>query len=54
MFDFRRRDVAALVAQFYDSGCLVSAVCHGPAGLIEVRLDNGEPLVNGKDVTGFS
>jgi putative intracellular protease/amidase len=29
-------------------------VCHGPAGLLEVRLSGGEYLISGKDVTGFS
>ena len=32
---------------------MVSAVCHGPAGLLEVKV-GGEYLVKGKDVTGFS
>ncbi len=54
MFDFRDQDLAALTARFYDSGRIVSAVCHGPAGLLEVTLDNGDPLVKGKNVTGFS
>lgn len=54
MFDFRRRDLAELVARFYDTGRIVSAVCHGPAGLIEVQLQNGERLVQERDVTGFS
>lgn len=54
MFDFRRRDLAELVARFYDTGRIVSAVCHGPAGLIEVQLGNGERLIQDRDITGFS
>ena len=55
MFDFpQSRPLAELTAKFYESGKIVSAVCHGPCGLLEVNLSNGEPLVNGKDVTGFS
>ena len=54
MFDFCDLSLAALTAKFHDSGRIVSAVCHGPAGLLEVTRDNGEPLVNGKNVTGFS
>ncbi|KZB79218.1 type 1 glutamine amidotransferase domain-containing protein [Amycolatopsis regifaucium] len=54
MFDFRDKDLAALTARFYDSGRIVSAVCHGPAGLLDVTLDNGDALVKGKNVTGFS
>lgn len=38
----------------YDAIYFTGAVCHGPAGLLEVTLDNGESLVKGKNVTGFS
>ncbi|NKY89356.1 type 1 glutamine amidotransferase domain-containing protein [Nocardia veterana] len=54
MFDFGGDDLAAVTAKFYDTGRIVSAVCHGPAGLLKVRLGNGEPLIKGKNVTGFS
>ncbi len=55
MFDFRQsRELAELTARFYESGKVVSAVCHGPCGLLEVKLRNGEPLIRGKRVTGFS
>ncbi|MDQ3763675.1 MAG: type 1 glutamine amidotransferase domain-containing protein [Actinomycetota bacterium] len=54
MFDFRSADLGALTARFYESGRIVSAVCHGPAGLLNVSLSSGEPLVKGKNVTGFS
>ncbi|WP_432461085.1 type 1 glutamine amidotransferase domain-containing protein [Agarivorans sp. QJM3NY_29] len=33
---------------------IVSAVCHGPAGLINVKLSNGESLIKGRHVTGFT
>lgn len=55
MFDFpRSAELAALVARFHDTGRLVSAVCHGPCGLLAVTLANGQPLVAGRRVTGFS
>lgn len=55
MFDFRQSDeLESLVAKFYESGRVVSAVCHGPAGLLNARLSSGESLVKGKQVTGFS
>jgi putative intracellular protease/amidase len=41
-------------AQFYESGKLTAALCHGAAILRYARLANGEPLVNGKTVTGFA
>ncbi|WP_327098516.1 type 1 glutamine amidotransferase domain-containing protein [Nocardia vinacea] len=54
MFDFGGPELAALTARFYERGRIVSAVCHGPAALLEVTLGNGDPLVEGKNVTGFS
>jgi putative intracellular protease/amidase len=54
MFDFRADDLGALTAKFHESGRVVSAVCHGLAGLLNVPLSSGEPLVKGKNLTGFS
>lgn len=55
MFDFTdSKDLADLIARFYETGKIVSAVCHGSGGLLNVKLSNGENLINGKDVTGFS
>ncbi len=48
------QELAAIAAQIYESGGVVGAVCHGPAGLIPIRLSTGEPLVAGKRVAGFS
>src|SRR3954449_7805940 len=53
-FDFQSPDLARLTAAFWEAGKIVSAVCHGPAGLLEVKLSGGDSLVAGKDVTGFS
>ncbi len=54
-FDFSRSEALAnLTAAFWEAGKIVSAVCHGPAGLLEVRLGNGEHLIAGKELTGFS
>lgn len=55
MFDFpKSAALAELTAKFYESGKIVSAVCHGPAGLLEVKLSDGDRLIKGKDITGFS
>lgn len=43
-----------LTAKIYESGGVVGAVCHGPAGLVNVKLGNGEPLVKGKKVAPFT
>ena len=32
----------------------IAAVCHAPAVLLNVRGSAGEPLVNGRQVTGFA
>ncbi|MFI7103398.1 type 1 glutamine amidotransferase domain-containing protein [Streptomyces sp. NPDC050161] len=55
MFDFHQSAaLESLIARFHETGRIVSAVCHGPCGLLDVTLSGGEPLVRGKDVTGFS
>lgn len=43
-----------LIAEFYESGKVVSAVCHGPAALANVKLSDGSYLVSGAEVTGFT
>ena len=40
--------------EFYEAGKLTAALCHGAAILCYARKSNGEPLVNGKTVTGFA
>ena len=54
MFDFRDPALARLVGAFYDAGKLVSGVCHGPVGLLDVTLADGSALLAGRKVTGFS
>jgi putative intracellular protease/amidase len=46
-------DSIALIESFYNSGKPVAAVCHSPAVFHRVTY-NGEPLVKGKRVTGFT
>ncbi|WP_432204384.1 type 1 glutamine amidotransferase domain-containing protein [Cetobacterium somerae] len=45
---------AELVSNFYNSGKIVAAVCHGPAALIKGKKASGESLLKNKKVTGFS
>lgn len=55
MFDFpQSENLETLMARFYETGRVVSTVCHGATGLLNVNLSNGEPLIRGKRVTGFS
>ena len=46
--------IQKILAGMYESGKVVSAVCHGPVCLINVKLSDGSYLVDGKNVTGFS
>lgn len=41
-------------AEFYESGKVTAALCHGVAILRYATLSNGEPLARGKTVTGFA
>jgi putative intracellular protease/amidase len=44
----------ALIENFYKNNKPVAFVCHAPAALLKVKAPDGEPLVKGKKVTGFS
>jgi putative intracellular protease/amidase len=55
MWDFpENAELATVASQIYEQGGIVGAVCHGPAGLINVKLSNGEYLVKGKTVSAFT
>jgi len=43
-----------LLAEFYEAGKIVSAVCHGPVGFLEAKLSDGRWLVEDKELTVFS
>ena len=45
---------AKLIESFYNANKPVSFVCHAPAALKHVKNTDGEPLVKGKKVTGFT
>lgn len=55
MWDFPNNEaLGAIAAHIYEAGGVVGAVCHGPAGLIPIRLSTGKALVDGKPVAGFT
>ncbi|HEP1800375.1 TPA: type 1 glutamine amidotransferase domain-containing protein [Streptococcus suis] len=55
MWDFPESvEIAELASQIYQNGGLVTAVCHGVAGLLPIKDENGQPLIEGKVVTGFT
>lgn len=47
-------ELAALIGKAYQQGKIVAAVCHGPAGLVGAKTAQGEPIVKGKRITGFT
>lgn len=55
MWDFAdNTELAAIAAKIYENGGIVSAVCHGPAGIVNIKLSNGKYLIDGKKVNGFT
>ncbi|MFT3702166.1 MAG: antibiotic biosynthesis monooxygenase [Agriterribacter sp.] len=55
MWDFAdNTTLASIAASIYEHGGIVSAVCHGPAGLINIQLSNGKYLVDGKKINAFT
>ena len=47
-------DVLRLLTAFDRSGKVIGAVCHGPAALVNAVGGNGQPLIAGRRVTGFT
>lgn len=47
-------EVKRAVLRSWNGGKIVAAVCHGPAALLGVKLDDGTPLVQGRRLTSFS
>jgi len=43
-----------LIEDFYNTQKPIAFVCHAPTALVKTKTENGEPLVIGKKVTGFS
>lgn len=55
MWDFPENETLAKIAQtIYENGGFVSAVCHGPAGLLNIKLASGELLIKGKKLDSFT
>lgn len=55
MWDFPDNEgLQKLIGDIYNKGGVVGAVCHGPAGLLDVELHHGIKLLSGKDVAAFT
>jgi len=54
MYDFPdNATLQSIDSHQHESGKLVSAICHGVGGLLNVKLSDGTYLINGKKLTGF-
>ena len=55
MWDFpKNTELEKITRQIYENGGVVSAVCHGPSGIVDVKLSTGKYLVDGKRVNCFT
>ncbi|MCH5231402.1 MAG: type 1 glutamine amidotransferase domain-containing protein [Muribaculaceae bacterium] len=55
MFDFPdNKKLAEIAATIYNNGGFVAAVCHGPAGLINILLPDGTNLIKGRNFDCFT
>ena len=55
MWDFpNNKKLAKIAAKIYENDGIVAAVCHGPSALVNIKLSNGEYLVDGKTVSVFT
>lgn len=48
------KNLKKLVEDFYDGKKIVTAVCHGPAGLLQATDKHGNSILKDKKVTGFT
>ena len=55
MWDFPNNEaLAKIAATIYEGGGIIAAVCHGPAGLLPIKLQDGSFLVRWKKLTSFT
>ncbi|WP_185248152.1 type 1 glutamine amidotransferase domain-containing protein [Chryseobacterium bernardetii] len=48
------KELANIASTIYENGGIVAGVCHGPAGLVNIKLRNGKYLVDGKKINAFT
>jgi putative intracellular protease/amidase len=55
MFTFRKNEaLKKLLTSFYEAEKPAAALCHGVSALIDVKLSDGNYLIEGKTMTGFA
>jgi putative intracellular protease/amidase len=55
MYDFLDdENLQEITRDMFENGKVVSSVCHGCCGLLNVKLSEGNYLIDGRRITGFS
>jgi putative intracellular protease/amidase len=55
MWDFpNNRELQSISLAIYQNNGFVTSVCHGVAGLLNLKDDQGNYLIAGKSITGFT
>ncbi len=55
MYDFPDDStLQSIIRTHYEKNKIISAICHGVGGLLNVKLSNGDYLIKGKTITGFN
>ncbi len=55
MFTFREETgLQSAFLEFYNKGKVSAALCHGTSLLLYLKDKNGKPLIQGKEITGFT
>ncbi|MGN1381935.1 MAG: type 1 glutamine amidotransferase domain-containing protein [Eubacterium sp.] len=47
-------DLKRLAEGIYRNGGFITSVCHGEVGMLNLQDENGEPLIKGKKINGFT
>lgn len=47
-------NIHRITPAIYEQGGIVSAVCHGPSALVNIKLSDGKYLVQGREVNSFT
>lgn len=52
LFDYPdNQEIASIAGSIYERGGIIAAVCHGPSGLLPIKLSNGRYLLEGLTIT---
>lgn len=48
------KEIANIAQKIYENKGVVGAVCHGPSGLVNIKLSDGNYLIDGKKLNSFT